>query len=134
MGGRRDSPSPPSSPLLTDSSPPSSPCIDADPPSLQHPLAASAKSNWHPPLYEKKRVNVSSFGPEPLPLQKKVRYGERECLTYNTRPSTIRTPQQIESESWEEASAKVVDGGHGLVNLESVTPLLYAQLFLPRCS
>jgi len=134
MNGR-SSASPPSSPLLADSSPPGSPRSFADPPSLQHPFAASANSNWSPPLYEKKRV-ISLFDPEPLPQQKKVRYGQRVCLDHNARssPSAVKTPQQIESESWEEASARVVDGGHGLVNLESVTPLLHAQLFLLRYS
>lgn len=134
--------SPPSSPNpYLDSSPASSPGFGSfdtnlpDVPALQlsDPFAASVKATRRPPEYEKKRL-TTPLTPPSRPSAKKPRreyqqVGEHEpklCWPsspsdeYFHTPVPVKTQEQIEDAIWDEASTKVVDEGHGAVNLESV--------------
>lgn len=114
--------SPPSSPSpFLDSSPASSPGFDGfiqasddEVPefTLSHPFAASANTKWRPPQYEKKRLTPPS-SPAYEPAAKKARPSPPEAL----QPA-VRSLEQIEADTWDEAGTKVVDEGHGAVNLE----------------
>ncbi|KAF8075002.1 hypothetical protein FPV67DRAFT_1777739 [Lyophyllum atratum] len=128
--------SPPSSPAtyIDSSSPPSSPAPDPriqdeddiPPLSLVHPFAASAKANWQPPQYEKKRAMSPITPPSTV---KKARYNQPivhtqsspTTSTFLSSPASIRrliTAEEIEARIWDEASTKVVDESHGAVNLD----------------
>lgn len=146
--------SPPSSPNpYLDSSPASSPgfgSFDSDLPEvpalqLSDPFAASVKATRRPPQYEKKRL-TTPLTPPSRPSAKKPRHeyqleqvGEPEpkALCWPSSPSDeyfhtpvlVKTQKQIEDAIWDEASTKVVDEGHGAVNLESV---LFVYLLLSR--
>ncbi|RDB23747.1 Leucine-rich repeat-containing protein 10B [Hypsizygus marmoreus] len=124
--------SPPSSPTsCLDSSPPSSPYLDAadvdlpEPPLLD-PFAASAKANWRPPQYEKKRLAPPSTPPA-RSSAKRARHNFDLAPLWPSSPTddeqtsrkASRTAEEIEEEIWDNASTKVVDEGHGAVNLDN---------------
>ncbi|KAF9462885.1 hypothetical protein BDZ94DRAFT_1309217 [Collybia nuda] len=134
--------SPPSSPNpYLDSSPASSPGFDSldtdlpDVPALRlsDPFAASMKATRRPPQYEKKRFMSQSTPPgrpaakKPRHQYQQVREPDLKALCWPSPPGNecsrtiapAKTPEEVEAIIWDEASTKVVDEGHGAVNLDN---------------
>ncbi|KAF5383752.1 hypothetical protein D9615_003503 [Tricholomella constricta] len=127
--------SPPSSPApyIDSSSPPSSPGLDScnihsddeiHPISLAHPFAASAKANWHPPLYEKKRPSSPITPPPTIKKPRLCQPAPRQpqpspIASSSSSPSFMKASEPTEEDIWDDASTKVVDEGHGAVTLDN---------------